>query len=105
MHHHISNALRVGGSGLTQCARGEWHAIGISYGSAGQWIMLDGRVVAASPAFTQVLGGAIINNPWTSRPLVRLSRTIGIIIAMKADSMELWLALGYQGSRKTGPSR
>ena len=37
---------------------GEWHAIGISYGSQGQWIMVDGKVVAASPYLTQTLGRA-----------------------------------------------
>jgi TonB family protein len=37
---------------------GEWHAIAISYGSQGQWIMLDGKVVAASPSLTQTLGKA-----------------------------------------------
>ena len=37
---------------------GEWHAIGISYGSQGQWIMLDGKIVAASPLLTQTLGKA-----------------------------------------------
>jgi hypothetical protein len=37
---------------------GEWHAIGISYGSQGQWIMLDGEIVAASPFLTQTLGRA-----------------------------------------------
>jgi len=37
---------------------GEWHAIGISYGSQGQWIMLDGRIVASSPFLTQALGRA-----------------------------------------------
>jgi hypothetical protein len=37
---------------------GEWHAIGISYGSDGQWIMLDGKVVAASPFLKQKLGRA-----------------------------------------------
>ena len=37
---------------------GEWHAIGISYGSEGQWIMLDGKVVAASLFLKQTLGRA-----------------------------------------------
>jgi hypothetical protein len=37
---------------------GQWHAIGISYGSQGQWIMLDGNVVVASPSFKQTLGRA-----------------------------------------------
>ena len=35
---------------------GQWHAIGISYGSQGQYIMLDGQVVASSPLLTQTLG-------------------------------------------------
>jgi hypothetical protein len=37
---------------------GQWHAIGISYGSEGQWIKLDGKVVAASLALKQTLGQA-----------------------------------------------
>jgi serine/threonine protein kinase len=37
---------------------GEWHAIGVSYGSQGQFIMLDGRMVASSPRRTQTLGSA-----------------------------------------------
>ena len=37
---------------------GEWHAIGISYGNAGQWIMLDGKIVAGSHFLTQKLGRA-----------------------------------------------
>jgi hypothetical protein len=35
---------------------GEWHAIGVSYGSQGQYIMLDGQVVASSPSSTQTFG-------------------------------------------------
>jgi thiol-disulfide isomerase/thioredoxin len=35
---------------------GEWHAIGISYGSQGQFIMVDGTVVASAPTRTQTLG-------------------------------------------------
>jgi len=35
---------------------GEWHAIGISYGSEGQHIMLDGTIVASEPSNTQILG-------------------------------------------------
>lgn len=37
---------------------GEWHAIGVSYGSQGQSIMLDGRMVASSPRRTQTFGVA-----------------------------------------------
>ena len=37
---------------------GEWHAIGISYGSQGQFIMVDGAVVASAPDKTQTLGSA-----------------------------------------------
>ncbi|MGO8814336.1 MAG: redoxin domain-containing protein [Terriglobia bacterium] len=37
---------------------GEWHALGISYGSQGQFIMLDGEVVASAPDRTQALGSA-----------------------------------------------
>jgi hypothetical protein len=35
---------------------GQWHSIGISYGSQGQYIMLDGQVVASSPSLTQTFG-------------------------------------------------
>jgi hypothetical protein len=35
---------------------GQWHSIGISYGRSGQYIMLDGVVVAAAPQNTQKLG-------------------------------------------------
>ena len=37
---------------------GEWHAIGVSYGSNGQYIMLDGKIVASSPGRTQTFGRA-----------------------------------------------
>src|SRR5436853_3341561 len=37
---------------------GEWHAIGISYGSEGQFIMVDDTVVASAPNLTQSLGRA-----------------------------------------------
>jgi hypothetical protein len=37
---------------------GEWHAIGISYGGQGQFIMVDGDVVASAPAQTHGLGSA-----------------------------------------------
>jgi Caspase domain len=34
----------------------QWHSIGISYGSEGQYIMLDGVLVASAPQNTQKLG-------------------------------------------------
>lgn len=34
----------------------EWHSIGISYGSEGQYIMLDGEIVASNTTLTQQLG-------------------------------------------------
>jgi tetratricopeptide (TPR) repeat protein len=37
---------------------GEWHAIGFSYGGNGQFIMLDGKIVASAPARIQQLGRA-----------------------------------------------
>jgi hypothetical protein len=37
---------------------GEWHSIGVSYGSQGQYIMLDGELVASSPNQTQTFGRA-----------------------------------------------
>lgn len=36
---------------------GEWHAVGVSYGSMGQYIMVDGTVVESAPGRTQRLGG------------------------------------------------
>jgi hypothetical protein len=35
---------------------GEWHAIGVSYGGQGQYIMLDGKIVASSPNQKQTFG-------------------------------------------------
>jgi len=35
-----------------------WHAVGVSYGSQGELIMVDGRVMASAPAQTQTLGAA-----------------------------------------------
>jgi hypothetical protein len=37
---------------------GEWHAIGISYGGQGQFIMVDGAVVASAPNQTHWLGSS-----------------------------------------------
>jgi hypothetical protein len=37
---------------------GEWHAVGVSYGRQGEYIMLDGKVVASSPLQTQTFGRA-----------------------------------------------
>jgi len=37
---------------------GQWHALGFSYGSNGQYIMLDGRIVASNPGRTQTFGAA-----------------------------------------------
>jgi hypothetical protein len=37
---------------------GEWHAIGVSYGKQGQYIMLDGDLVASAPGRTQTFGAA-----------------------------------------------
>jgi hypothetical protein len=42
----------------TQFRFGKWHALGISYGSLGQYIMLDGQTVASAPNRTQQLGRA-----------------------------------------------
>ena len=35
-----------------------WHSIGISYGSEGQYIMIDGSLVASDPTYSQQLGSA-----------------------------------------------
>src|SRR6202012_2020887 len=37
---------------------GQWHAIGVSYGSQGQSIMLDGEIVASAPQRTQTFDRA-----------------------------------------------
>lgn len=37
---------------------GEWHAVGFSAGSLGEYIMVDGKVVAAAPTRTQQIGCA-----------------------------------------------
>jgi hypothetical protein len=37
---------------------GEWHALGFSYGKDGQFIMLDGSIVASAPGSTQRMGSA-----------------------------------------------
>lgn len=42
----------------TGFAFGQWHAIGVSYGSQGQYIMLDGKLVASAPGRTQTFGAA-----------------------------------------------
>jgi TonB family protein len=51
-----------------------WHAIGVSYGSQGEAVMVDGTVVASAPARTQTLGGcgkspgaAGYPHDWTNR--------------------------------------
>ena len=36
----------------------QWHALGFSFGSKGQYIMLDGKVVASAPGRTQTFGAA-----------------------------------------------
>ena len=36
----------------------EWHALGVSYGGQGEYIMLDGRIVASAPKRTQTFGQA-----------------------------------------------
>lgn len=36
----------------------QWHSIGISYGSEGEYIRVDGRLVASAPGNTQTLGAA-----------------------------------------------
>jgi serine/threonine protein kinase len=37
---------------------GEWHAIGVSYGRQGQYLMLDGKIMASFPNRTQTFGVA-----------------------------------------------
>ena len=39
----------------TDFAFNEWHTIGISFGSQGQYIMLDGNIVAANASYTESL--------------------------------------------------
>ncbi|MCL4511181.1 MAG: hypothetical protein M1470_08950 [Bacteroidetes bacterium] len=43
---------------VTRFRFGEWHTIGISYGSEGQYIMVDGSIVYSDPSFTMIMGSA-----------------------------------------------
>ncbi|HEX4019926.1 MAG TPA: hypothetical protein VHX63_02180 [Acidobacteriaceae bacterium] len=52
------NQVSATGARKTKFRFGEWHAIGVSYGSDGQYIMLDGKIVASSPGRTQTFGRA-----------------------------------------------
>jgi len=36
----------------------EWHAVGVSYGGQGEYLMLDGKLVASAPKRTQTFGRA-----------------------------------------------
>jgi len=37
---------------------GEWHTIGISYGSEGQYVMVDGALIYSDPSFTMAMSSA-----------------------------------------------
>jgi tetratricopeptide (TPR) repeat protein len=50
-----TNAIEAQG---TPFRFGEWHAVGFSAGSLGEYIMVDGKVVAAAPTRTQQIGCA-----------------------------------------------
>lgn len=49
---------------------GEWHAIGFSFGSQGQYIMLDGKLVASAPGRTQTFGIAGNHNQRLDVPTI-----------------------------------
>jgi hypothetical protein len=49
---------------------GEWHAIGFSFGSQGQYIMLDGKLVASAPGRTQAFGIAGNHNQRLDVPTI-----------------------------------
>jgi hypothetical protein len=49
---------------------GEWHAVGFSYGSLGQYIMLDGKLVASAPGRTQSFGTAGNHNQRLDVPTI-----------------------------------
>jgi hypothetical protein len=50
---NVHQALKAIG---TQFRFNEWHSIGMSYGSNGQAIMVDGKLVASDPTHRQMLG-------------------------------------------------
>lgn len=96
----------------------EWHALGISYGSEGQYIMLDGRVVASAPSWHQTLGRA--GNHQQPLDLPTLGETVshfwpanrysggfeGIVALFRASSRQRdWLlACGISGPGTGGPA-
>jgi tetratricopeptide (TPR) repeat protein len=49
---------------------GRWHALGVSYGSQGQFIMLDGKIVVSAPKKKQILGCAGTNDAANDMPTI-----------------------------------
>jgi len=57
-HKYNLLALAPTEAGHTRFRFGEWHALGVSYGQWGQYLMVDGEVVASKPGRTQRMGAA-----------------------------------------------
>ncbi|MBI5262859.1 MAG: caspase family protein [Bradyrhizobium sp.] len=49
---------------------GEWHRIGVSYGSQGRYVMLDGRLVASDAGMTQQLGAGGTHQAAIDQPTI-----------------------------------
>ncbi|KPA15188.1 secreted protein containing Cysteine, histidine-dependent amidohydrolase/peptidase domain protein [Candidatus Magnetomorum sp. HK-1] len=48
----------------------EWHYVGISFGSEGQFLMVDGKEVASNPAHTQILGSGGTHSAPVDKPTI-----------------------------------
>ena len=48
----------------------EWHRVGVSYGSQGRYIMLDGKLVASEVTMTQQLGGGGTHQASIDQPTI-----------------------------------
>ncbi|ETR71270.1 MAG: hypothetical protein OMM_02615 [Candidatus Magnetoglobus multicellularis str. Araruama] len=48
----------------------EWHYVGISFGSEGQFLMVDGKEVASNPAHTQILGSGGTHSSPVDKPTI-----------------------------------
>ena len=54
----------------TEFRYGQWHRIGVSYGSQGRQIMLNGKLVAADPGMTQELGAGGTHQAAVDHPTI-----------------------------------
>ena len=81
----------------------EWHSVGISFGDQGQYISLDGVLVASEPRNKQKLGrGAVIMRLQTYLRLENQFLDSGRIIGGSEDSKESWIDFASHRNRKTG---